>query len=285
MRSMTGFGRSQRDARGLRASVEVKSVNQKGLDIKVRLPREASGLEAEIVAHVKACVERGRVDVGVDILALDAPNFDTDAVQRLVNQARGLAMALDVRADLSVGDLMRAIVSVRGESPPMDVQAAQPAVMIALDDALGALLEARTTEGRAILGIVEQRLTVIHQLAADLRARTADAPERLAEKLRQRIEAAGVSLDPVRVIQEAAILADRIDVSEELERLTAHVARGRMLSTSSSPAGRQLDFLCQELLREANTLGSKCQDAAAAHLVVEVKSEIERLREQVQNIE
>lgn len=285
MRSMTGFGRSQRDARGLRASVEVKSVNQKGLDIKVRLPREASALEAEIVAHVKACVERGRVDVGVDILALDATNFDTEAVQRLVNQARGLAMALDVRADLSVGDLMRAIVSVRGESPPMDVQAAQPAVMIALDDALGALLEARTTEGRAILGIVEQRLTVIHQLAADLRGRTAEGPERLAEKLRQRIEAAGVSLDPIRVIQEAAILADRVDVTEELERLAAHVARGRMLSSSSSPAGRQLDFLCQELLREANTLGSKCQDAAAAHLVVEVKSEIERLREQVQNIE
>lgn len=285
MRSMTGFGRSQRDARGIRAAVEVKSVNQKGLDIKVRLPREVAALEAEIVSHVKACVERGRVDVGIDLVSLDAAKVDSDAVQRLVGQARSLALALDVRADLSVGDLMRAVLSLRGESPPLDLHAAQPAIMIALDDALGALMEARTSEGRTILAVVEQRLKGVQQLATDLRARTAEAPARLAEKLRQRIEAAGVALDPVRLFQEAALLADRVDVSEELERLAAHVGRGRLLASSSTPAGRQLDFLCQELLREANTLGSKCQDAGAAHLVVELKSEIERLREQVQNIE
>src|SRR5687768_197544 len=99
MRSMTGFGRSTRDARGLRAVVEVKSVNQKGLDVKVRLPREAAALEAEIVGHVKACVERGRVEINVELVALDATNVDAEAVHRLVNQARGLAIALDVRAD------------------------------------------------------------------------------------------------------------------------------------------------------------------------------------------
>lgn len=285
MRSMTGFGRSQRDARGLRAVVEVKSVNQKGLDVKVRLPRDASALEGEIVAHVKAACERGRVDVVVELVSLEAAAHDVDAVHRVVQQARALALSLDVRADLTVGDLMRAILSVHHEPPPLDVHTAQPAVLIALDDALGGLLEARTAEGRALAAVVEQRLAAVQTLSAQLRERTADAPARLADKLRQRIEAAGVALDPTRVFQEAAVLADRVDVSEELERLAAHVVRGRNLASSSSSAGRQLDFLCQELLREANTLGSKVQDAAAAHLVVDLKSEIERLREQVQNIE
>lgn len=285
MRSMTGFGRSTRDARGLRALVEVRSVNQKGLDIKVRLPRDAAALEAEIVSHVKACVERGRVEVHVELVALDSGHADAEAVQRLVNQARGLAIALDVRADLSVGDLMRTIMAVRGEAPAFDVHAAQPAVLIALDDALGALLEARGAEGKALAAVVEQRLEAVQELTAQLAERTKGAPARLAEKLQARVHAAGVKLDEARLAQECALLADRVDVSEELERLAAHVQRGRALASSPSGAGRQLDFLCQELLREANTLGSKVQDAAASHLVVDLKSEIERLREQVQNIE
>ncbi len=285
MRSMTGFGRSQRDAHDVRATVEVKSVNHKGLDIKVRLPREAAVIEAAIVGQVKACIERGRVDVVLELQALDVAAVDSQAVLRLVHEVRALATTLDVRADVSAGDLLHAVLALRGTPATIDVQAALPVVLLAVQDALAALVSSRAAEGSALLGIVEQRLAGAQALAAQLHERLADAPARLSEKLRQRIEAAGLALDPVRLVQEAALLADRVDVTEELERLGAHVERGRQLSSSSSPVGRQLDFLCQELLREANTLGSKCQDAAAAHLVVELKSEIERLREQVQNVE
>jgi uncharacterized protein (TIGR00255 family) len=285
MRSMTGFGTAFRDAAGLRAVVEVKSVNYKGLDVKVRLPREAAALEGDIVHHVKARLERGRVEVGVALAAIDAVDVHTEAVQRVVMQARALAAVLDVHTDLSTGDLVRALLSVRGEPPRVDVEVAKPALLGALGGALDGLIDARGAEGTALRAVVLQRLTVLQEHGEQLRLRTALAPARLADKLRARIEAAGLSLDPVRVAQEAALLADRIDVSEELERLEAHVLRARVLAMGTGPAGRQLDFLCQELLREANTLGSKCQDAAAAHLVVELKSEIERLREQVQNIE
>lgn len=145
--------------------------------------------------------------------------------------------------------------------------------------------EARAHEGAALARILGERLASIERLAAELGVRAQHAPERAAERLRARLEALRGELDPSSLAHEIVVLADRLDVAEELERLAMHVALGRELLRSEEASGRKLDFLCQELLREANTAGSKLQDAQATRLVVELKSEIERLREQAQNVE
>lgn len=285
MRSMTGFGRAQREVDGLRATCEVKTLNHKGLDVKVRLPRDAAALEPQVLSKVKAVLERGRVEIAVEVEAPAGPAFDSAAVHELLAQVRALAASVDAKADLTAGDVLQAaLASGRRDASAVRWERASGPLLLVVDDALAALVSAREAEGLALAAVLEARVTTIDVLRQKLMERTGDAPRRLAEKLRARIDAAGVDVDPGRLAQEVALLADRADVTEELERLAAHVEQARTLIASPSP-GRKLEFLCQELLREANTLGSKCQDAPTAHLVVELKTEIERLREQVQNAE
>lgn len=285
MRSMTGFGRAQREVDGVRATCEVKTLNHKGLDVKVRLPREVAALEPALLGKVKAVLERGRVELSVELEAPAVPPFDAPALLELLAQVRALAATLDVKDDLTAGDVLQAaLTSVRREGPGIELERASRPILLAVDDALAALVESRRVEGDALAVALQGRVAAIDGLREKLVERTADAPRRLAEKLRARIDSAGIEVDPGRLAQEVALLADRADVTEELERLAAHVDQARALVASPSP-GRKLEFLCQELLREANTLGSKCQDAPTAHLVVELKTEIERLREQVQNAE
>jgi uncharacterized protein (TIGR00255 family) len=282
---MTGFGRAQRELDGVVATCEVKTLNHKGLDTKIRLPREASSLEPQVLARIKASLERGRVDLVVDVNAPHASSFDVASVHALLSQVRVLATSLDVKQDLTAGDVLTAVLaSQRTEGAPLDIDRVSPAVLLAVDEALKALVDARESEGRALAAVLAARVDAIETLRTRLVVRTGDAPSRLAEKLKARLADAPVPIDPARLAQEAAILADRVDVAEELERLAAHIQQARALLESSSP-GRKLEFLCQEFLREANTLGSKCQDAPTAHLVVELKTEIERMREQVQNAE
>ncbi len=281
---MTGFGRAHRDVGAARITCEVRTLNHKGLDVRVRVPHGVSALEHEVVAAAKRSLERGRVEISFEVFA-DAPGIDAAAARSFVEQARALAQSLGVAGDVTAGDVLRVVAAGARRDPGLDAEAAAAPMASALLEALDACVAARTAEGQALAKVVEQRLSAVEALAQRLRVRTADAPARLAEKLRVRLEAAGnAGLDAARVAQEAALLADRVDVTEELERLVAHVEQARALVASPSP-GRKLDFLCQELLREANTLGSKCQDAPAAHLVVELKAEIEKMREQVQNVE
>jgi uncharacterized protein (TIGR00255 family) len=287
VRSMTGFGRAHRDVAGLRLVCEVRTLNQKGVDVKVRLPHGASSLEPRITQLVKAAFERGRVEVSFDVQG-DAAAVDVAAVRALVVEARALSAALGVTTDVTGGDVLRALAGSQRRDTTVDVDAAGPAILDALGAALAACVAARASEGAALARLVEQRLDAVADLREKLRERTKDAPQRLADKLRARLDSAKIDaalLDGARLAQEAALLADRVDVSEEIERLGAHVGQGRVLLASSSSPGRKLDFLCQELLREANTLGSKVQDAGAAHLVVELKAEIEKMREQIQNVE
>jgi uncharacterized protein (TIGR00255 family) len=284
---MTGFGRGQREEGGVRATCEVKTLNHKGLDIKVRLAREASALEPAVVLLVKGKLERGRVDLAIDIEGGHDQSIDAAAVTATVLEVRALCAALGVPGELTPGDVVRVALGAHRREGAPNVDALAPAILGAVDDALVALREARAAEGAHLAAALEARLAAIDDLRLRLAVRAADAPARLADKLKARLEAIAIPLDPARVAQEAALLADRADVHEELERLEAHVTHARDVlgAAATSSAGRKLDFLCQELLREANTLGSKCQDAPTAHLVVELKTEIERLREQVQNAE
>lgn len=220
----------------------------------------------------------------MDLAGGPAASFDEDATIQLLDGVRALAVRLDASSVLTIGDILRAALSSGRREGVRDGDSLAPALLPLVDEALDALVHARTAEGASIATAVSARVDAIDALRARLHARTADAPQRLADKLKARVQAAAVELDAARLAQEVALLADRIDVTEELERLCAHVDQARVLLSSSSP-GRRLDFLCQEFLREANTLGSKCQDAPTAHLVVELKAEIERMREQVQNAE
>ena len=279
LRSMTGFGRAVVDAGDVRIVSEVRSVNHKGLDVKARLPHGAAALEPTVIAAVKGAFERGRVDVAVEVSAAADSGALAASVRTAVEGARALAASLGVPGDVGAGDVFRALLAHHGE-PEVDVDALGKDIDRAVVAAVAACARAREDEGRALAAVVAARFDAVGALGVKLRSLLGGAPARLAEKLRARVEAAGIAVDGARLAQEAALLADRVDVAEELDRLHAHVEHGRALAS-----GRKLDFLCQELLREANTIGSKCQDAAAAHLVVELKSEIERLREQVQNIE
>lgn len=285
MRGMTGFGRGEVTVGEVRLVVDVRTVNHKGLDLKVRLPRELAQHEHAVVRAVRAALQRGRVDVSCDVETRGATRaaIDGDAVRDFVHEVRRLATDLGAGPGISEGDVLRAALQLRSSAAVTEDLG--PALFEAVARALVVVDEARAHEGAALARILGERLASIERLAAELGVRAQHAPERAAERLRARLEALRGELDPSSLAHEIVVLADRLDVAEELERLAMHVALGRELLRSEEASGRKLDFLCQELLREANTAGSKLQDAQATRLVVELKSEIERLREQAQNVE
>jgi uncharacterized protein (TIGR00255 family) len=282
MRSMTGFGRAQRDLGDRRVVVELRAINHKGLDVKVRAPRALTAHEPEITKRVRAACERGRVDVTVELEGTRAiAQHDVDALIALVGEVRGVGERVGAASTLTLGDLLHAMP--RATEPQADA-AVLASVDAATQDALAQFASSRASEGAALTKVLHDRLARVGELVGALATRLHDAPDRARTKLHARIAALGVDVEPARIAQEVALLAERLDVTEELDRLRMHVARFQVVMTEQSP-GRALDFLCQELLREANTTGSKCQDAEAAHVVVELKAEIERIREQVQNVE
>ncbi len=295
MRSMTGFGRGQATGEGYRLSCEVKTVNHRGLDVKARLARELSALELRCLAAVKQAVVRGRVDLIITVARdVEAPAghvFDAARAERVVDEVLAFARRKPVVASvLTAGDLLhvRDLVQVaRPDDEPPQLAAPEVALDRALGQALGDLDGSRRTEGQGLKADLVARLAASVALVEQLRGLTRGAPQRLHEKLRARLAALDLKedVDPQRLAAEVALLAERADVAEELARLDVHVAHFRALLDDEEAVGRKLDFLCQELMREANTTGSKVQDAATAHVVVELKAEIERLREQAQNVE
>ena len=291
MRSMTGFGRGEASCEAGRVRVELKSVNHKGFDARVRAPRLLSAAEQPIIATLRGALPRGRVEVHVDLDRDKPPTrrvlLDGDALDGLLEQLQDAAHR-NPRVDHEVrtGEILAASALFTVEEAPEDAGPWQQAALEAVSAALNDLSEARATEGQALHGVLTGRTEAVDALRVTIDGRMKDAPQRLGESLRARLEAHDLApVDPQRLAQEVAQLAERVDVSEEVDRLAAHTAHFRDLCASADPVGRKLDFLCQELGREANTIGSKCNDAEVAHLVVELKAEIERLREQVQNVE
>ena len=290
MKSMTGFGRGQARDKDVEVEIELRSVNHKGLDVKIKVPRELSVHEAQILERVRTTATRGRVDVSVRMVrdpTAHLPIFDEVAADRVLEQLRSYAAARNLPFDIGARDLMRAKELVTLPGDEVDPQALATATTAALDAALTSFASSRAHEGAALEITLLKHVAVCGDLVNAIEEHLQDAPEKLATRLRKRIASldASVELDPVRLAQEVAILAEKADVTEEITRLRMHDAHARNLIAESSPSGRKLDFLCQEFLREANTIASKCQNAAASHVVVALKAEVEKLREQVQNIE
>lgn len=291
MKSMTGFGRGEsRQADGTTWVVECSSVNRKQLEVSVNLPRDLHDLETQVRNQVAAVCSRGRVNVHIRSDAADAvklPHLDETVAAQYVQSLRQLAEKLGISPEISLSDITRLPGVLTAESVAADPEASWPPIQEALTVALEQLLVMRGTEGHHLREEMDTRLVTIESLAAVIAEKAPLVPEHQRQVLHQRLEQAGLPLplDDERLLKEIALFADRTDISEELSRAASHLKQFRSYLASSEPVGRSLDFLVQEFFREFNTMGSKCNNAEIAHAVVSAKTELEKIREQIQNLE
>ena len=290
-RSMTGFGRGEATAEGRTWIAEIRTVNHRFLDQRVLLPKLFGALEEPIKKRVAKAMDRGRVDVSFCLLgasAVEPQLVVNEGVARQYHRClRQLIEAYDLRDGISLGDMLtlRDVIRLEETQPDLDVE------WQLIDQALTAALAdcdlMREREGQALKTELLDRLGRFEVMVRQIEDRLPDLLGQRQAELRQRVDKLldGVQLDPIRLAQEAAILADKSDVTEEIARLSSHIGQFRAFMGSDEPVGRRLDFLLQEFLREVNTLASKIANADIAHLGVEMKNETEKLREQVQNIE
>ena len=290
MLSMTGYGRCQIEADGREMTVEVKSVNHRFLDISFRLPRPLSFLDDAVRKGVSARLARGHVDVFVNYAnhRQDAREVRVDTGLALAYKAalRSLSDAVGCENDMAAGDYARLPDVLTVEERAEDQAAVRELFCRALDGALDMLIAMREQEGESMkLDILDkaEKIEIIRNRVAE---RAPLVVKEYRDKLHQRIaQLTEGEIDEARLITEVAIFADRAAIDEELVRLVSHIAQIRTTVEMKEPVGRKLDFLVQELNREANTIGSKASDTTIAQCVVDAKGEIEKLREQVQNIE
>jgi uncharacterized protein (TIGR00255 family) len=296
---MTGFGRGATDAGERRLRVEIRSVNHRGLDLKIRSSEPDATCDAEIGRAVRGALERGSVIVQIrDEAAEPAGGVDEPRVRRLYAVLERLRQELEIEEPVSLSTVGAFMDAAPGGGLAGEAlwKVLRPAVLEALSELQGM----RAREGEALATDLRARRERLVELTASLRAGAARLPQKFAERLQDRLAALGrdVAVDPGRLAQEVALMAERLDVTEELVRLDTHLDHlGALLGGSPAPArgsaeragergvGRKLDFLLQEIGRELNTIGSKAQDAGMAALIIDAKAELERLREQAQNVE
>jgi uncharacterized protein (TIGR00255 family) len=288
---MTGFGRGSSATDAWQANVEISAVNRKQAEVVVQSPRELNELEPRVRKTVLAVVSRGRIQVS---LTLEKPQgcateFKIDpALARAFSKAFGeLGRTVGYPVLPAAADFLRQPGIIAAGAAEVDTEAAWAAIEPALKDALTQLATMRSSEGEHLKSDFIARLATLESLAGKIRDEAPGRPIRQRELLTKRLRDAGLELDLAdeRVVREIALFADRCDVSEEITRLGSHFAKFRDYLNAPEPAGRALDFLCQELFREFNTIGSKANDASIAQTVVEAKTELEKIREQVQNVE
>lgn len=290
--SMTGFARVSGTTATTQWAWELRSVNGRGLDQRLRLPPGFDDIESEVRGRIAKAFARGNIGAGLTVETVAAGGFRLNeaalsAVIAAVERVREKLPDATVSADGLLG-LRGVLEPIDVARSPEDDQTLRREVLAGLEQAVAALGEARRGEGRAIVAVVEGQLSRIEDLTRAASATDGRQPEavraRLAEQL-GRILGASPPLDPERLHQEAALIASRADVQEEIDRLVAHVGQARALLADGGPVGRRLDFLAQEFGREANTLCSKSNDAELTRLGLELKATIEQFREQVQNLE
>jgi uncharacterized protein (TIGR00255 family) len=286
---MTGYGRGVAEHEGVRATVEVRAVNHRFLDLKLRGASIAPATEEAITARVRGAVERGSVAVSVHLQSAGATagvRIDAEAARRAYDMLAETATRLGLAGPDLALVLAQPGVIVAGE----DGGEVDPPVLAALDAALAQLDQMRAAEGDALAAELRARLDELSALRTTIAGLAATLPQAISKRLHDRVKrllesSAAGSVDQGRLAQEVALLADRADVTEELVRLLSHVDQMRALLTTKAAAGRRLDFLVQEIGRELNTIGSKSTLAEISAAVVEGKAVLEKVREQVQNVE
>ncbi|MCW7754182.1 YicC family protein [Desulfobotulus sp. H1] len=294
MKSMTAYARASRTEGELTADVEIRTYNSRHLDPMIRVPSGMNGLEERIKAMLASRLARGRVEVRLQISdmqqAMDAFEVDMARAASCKSALECLARTLDIPGEVSLGMILDAGTGIlRTAEKTVDPERLLPVVETVMGEALDSIDAMRCTEGRYLADDFRRRLDWIEEQVNAIETASEDLVtlyrNRLMERVSLLLQDAGLEADPGRLLQEAAILADRSDISEEVVRARSHILHFRDIMDGSEPGGRKLNFLLQEFNREFNTMGSKAGDSSVAHRVVAVKAELEKLREQVQNIE
>jgi uncharacterized protein (TIGR00255 family) len=299
IRSMTGFGIGSAADGDVSARTEIRSVNHRHLQIKMRLPNDLGHLEPETETLVRRALERGSITITITLqreAGAGLAGVDVEAARSYQARLSELAASLNVAREIGIDTLLSlpGVIVPHEQDTERELEAAL--VQRSVGEAIEALIAMRSAEGRALLADLDKNTLAIEKVVARIEKRMPKAVKEhhaaLVKRMNElldgggsRARAARAGVNPAELSRELALLADRMDTSEELARLKSHLDQWRAIVKRGTAVGRQLDFLVQELLREANTIGSKCNDATTAHAVVELKTSIERLREQVQNVE
>ena len=291
IKSMTGYGRAVETVNGREFTVELRSVNNRYLDCSVKLPRSVSFAEEAVKQAVKASVSRGKVDVFISVKSENSDDtkisLNASVLEGYLSAMRRMVTEFGVRDDISVSTVSRLPEVFTVEKPEVDEEQLKADLMSVVAKALEGYDAMRITEGRALDADLRSRGNTIAELVSQVEAGNGqtviDYRTRLENKLKEVL--ANTSIDESRILTEAAIFADKIAVDEETVRLRSHLQQMNTMLTAGGAVGRKLDFLLQEMNREANTIGSKCTDVRLARIVVDIKAELEKIREQTQNIE
>ena len=291
MNSMTGYGRGEAARGGAKFTVEISTVNRKQAELSLYLPRELDALESRARDEINAKVSRGRIAARVQWTAKSGERAQVEIDRNLANQYakeyRKLAADLKLGGEVSLDTILRAPGVLQTSEEELDVESLWTPLRTAVRAALKELLAMRAREGANLKKDLQKRIDALQKTVKAVKRQAPKTVRRHREALLDRLNQSGLDLklDDERVLKEVALFADRIDITEELTRLESHFGQFADYAKSKGPVGRTLDFLSQEMNREVNTIGSKANDPLISRLVVAMKSELEKFREQVQNVE
>lgn len=290
IKSMTGFGRGKYENEGRSYTVEIKSVNHKYSDINVRVPRFLNSVEDSIRKRVASVISRGKVDVFVTFENYSSKGttirINRELAKEYIKELKSLADETDVKFELNVIDISKFPEILKIEDT-QDEELIANELIIAVDDALEKFVAMREIEGKKLIEDIEKRIYYIKDKVSEITKYSSTLVEEYMKKLEQRVTElmADTAVDENRLMQEIVIFSDKSSIEEELTRLKSHIEQFLDLIKQSSPVGKKIDFLIQEINREINTIGSKANCLEITNLVIELKTEVENIREQIQNIE
>ena len=291
MKSMTGYGRGEAARGGAKFTVEISTVNRKQAELSLYLPRELDALESRARDEINAKVSRGRIAARVQWTAKSGERaqmeLDRDLAKQYAKEYRKLSADLKIGGEVSLDIILRAPGVLQTSEKELDVESLWVPLRAAVRAALKELLAMRAREGANLKKDLQKRVGALQKSVQAVKRQAPKTGRRHREALLERLKQSGLELklDDERVLKEVALYADRIDITEELTRLESHFGQFADYAKARGPVGRTLDFLSQEMNREVNTIGSKANDPVISRLVVTMKSELEKFREQVQNVE
>ncbi len=292
LKSMTAYSKSEKTQEKLTVLIEIRSYNSRHLDIALRIPHGYLALEEKIKTLISRKVSRGRIEVNLQVRDDSGEVYgfeiDTPKARAYYDSLVRLKDKFNINSEISMDLLVSGVGIIKPAEMDLDMEACWPVFEDCINEALDNLIAMRKREGDFLEADIVARLDGIEESVDQIQKESSDLLSHYQQRLKDRIAALTkgiVEIDPDRIAQESAFLADRSDISEEVVRAASHIKQFRIIMNSEEPAGRKLNFLMQELNREFNTMGSKTDKTNVSHIIVEVKSELEKIREQLQNVE
>jgi len=292
LKSMTAYAKSEKTQEKLTVLLEIRSYNSRYLDIALRIPHGYLALEEKIKTLIASKVSRGRIEVNLQVRddsdEAYAFEINTPKARAYYDSLVQLKDKFNINSEISMDLLVSGGAIIKPAEMDLDMEACWPVFKDSINEAINNLIAMRKSEGSFLEADIAARLDGIEERIDQIQKESSDLLSHYQQRLKDRIAALTkgiIEIDPDRIAQEAAFLADRSDISEEIVRAASHIKQFRTIMNSAEPAGRKLNFLMQELNREFNTMGSKTNNSDVSHIIVEVKSDLEKIREQLQNVE